>query len=368
MALPAFISAIALLCVPQSLSDTGKFIYAIVTNLLASAIICTAISVPYSCLLTFRTQNQNERTAMNVHRTICNFTTGIFFNIAFIPITNIFGGTQSSWIKVGIVLAFIGAAGMIICFKTTQEVTMVESESTKQSETKFMEGIKRLITNKYWVIMALAQLIANIIYSLSGSTNTYYAKWLFGNENIIAIMGAISIIPTLVGFVIVTPLVKKFGPVNVIRFSFLFGIIGSLIRIIFPYSFGAICVGGALISASTLPFMMVGMVLIADVADFEFWRSKKPLVGMVNSASSFGAKVGGGIGSGIIGLILSVFGYASHAATQTSRAITGIFVISNWLPGILITIMLILMLLYDIDKKYPDFKNDLNNKTKNKEK
>lgn len=359
MALPALLAVAGLLCMPQSLSESGKFIYAVVTNIFASAVVCTAISVPYACLLAYRTTDQNERTSMNIHRTICNFATGLFFSVAFIPVTNLLGGTQGAWIKVGIIIAVVAVAGMLLCFKTTPEMAVPVSEGKREELVPFFRGLRQLVTNRYWVIMALAQLVANIIYATASATNTYYARWIFGSENIIAVMGAIGFVPTLLGFFIVAPLVRRFGPHKVVRVSFAVGILGAIIRIAFPYSFVAVCIGGALVSASTMPFMMVGMVLIADVADFEEWRSGKAMVGMVNSASSFGAKVGSGIGSGLIGWILGIYGYASQAATQTASAIKGILVVANWMPGVLVAVMLLLMLVYDIDRKYPHFKEEL---------
>lgn len=66
MAIPTLIAIAGMLLMPSSLSDQGKFVYAIATNIFASAIVCTAISVPYACLLNFRTRNQVERTGMNI--------------------------------------------------------------------------------------------------------------------------------------------------------------------------------------------------------------------------------------------------------------------------------------------------------------
>lgn len=360
MAIPAVLAVLGLLCMPQSLSETGKFIYAVVTNLFATAIICTAISVPYACLLTYRTTDQNERTSMNVHRTIFNFSVGLFFAVGFIPVTNLLGGTQGAWIKIGVLIAIVAAAGMFICFKTTPECAAPsKKEGEKEQTVPFTVGLRRLFTNKYWILMALAQLVANVLYGLTGSTNTYYARWIFGNENIMAVMGAIGFVPTLLGFFLIAPLVRKIGPVKVVRGAFALGILGAVIKILFPYNFAAVCAGGSLVSVSTVPFMMVGMVLVANVADFEEWRNGQPMVGMVNSASSFGAKVGGGIGAGIIGWVLALFGYASAAATQTDSALQGILVIANWLPGVLIAILLVLMLLFDLDKKYPTYREEL---------
>ena len=362
MAFPALLAVLGLLCMPQGLSDTGKFIYAVVSNILATAVICTAISVPYACLLAFRTTDQNERTSMNVHRTICNFATGMFFSVGFIPLTNLMGGTQAAWIKVGVMVGAVAVAGMLICFWKTPEVSIGEDTSKKENRADtvpFGTSVHRLFSNKYWVIMAIAQLISNIIYSFTASTTVYYAKWIFGSENLMAVMGIIGFIPTMLGFFVISPLVPKFGPINVVRIGFAIGVMGAIIRIVFPYSFIAVCAGGALISLSTMPFMMVGMVLIAGIADFEEWKNGDPMVGMINSASSFGAKVGGGIGSGLILWVLGMFGYVSKAAEQTATAIQGVLVVCNWIPGIMVAILLVLMFVYDLDKKYPNFREEL---------
>ena len=360
MAIPAFLSVAALLCVPQGLSETGKFIYAIVSNIFATAIVCTAISVPYACLLNYRTRSQVERTGMNIRRTICNYVTGMILSVAFIPITKALGGTQAAWIKAGLVLAAVAMFGMFICFKVIREEDSSQSAANSSAQSvSFAKGLKLVFTNKYWIIMALAQLVANICYGLTGATNSYYARWIFGDESIVGIMGLIGFLPTLLGFFIVSPLVKKFGPTNVVKWALVLGVIGAVGRSLMPRNFWAVCGFGALSGISTMPFMMVGMVLIANVADFEEWRSGNQIVGLVNSATSFGAKVGSGVGAGLTGWILEWGGYVGTAAVQTESAIRSIFAVSIWLPGILTLILLLLMMAYDMDKKYPNFRKEL---------
>lgn len=92
---------------------------------------------------------------------------------------------------------------------------------------------------------------------------------------------------------------------------------------------------------------------------FEEWRSGNQIVGLVNSATSFGGKVGAGFGAGLIGWILEWGGYVGTAQVQTESAIRSIFAISIWLPGILILLLLLLMMAYDMDKKYPNFRQEL---------
>lgn len=364
------VSILMMLCVPSGMGSTAKFVYAIVSNIFASAIVTTAISVPYACLLNYRTQSQIERTKMNVRRTIVNYLFGMFFSVAFIPLTAAMGGTQKAWIVVGSIMAAVAALAMVVTFVTIKEQNSLQ-ESPKAKEKKqtdnAMEEISALFHNKYWVIMALAQLIANVSYSLNAATGVYYAKWIFGNESIVGVMGLIGLIPTILGFFIISPLVQRFGAIRVVKGGLLLGVIGSIGKAIFPRSFIAICGFGMLTSISTMPFMMVGMVLIANVADFEEWKSGRKMVGLVNSASSFGAKVGAGLGAGMIGWILAIGGYEASAAVQTGSAITSIFVISIWLPAVLIILLFIFMCIFDLDKKYPNYRTELLEKRKQEE-
>ncbi len=355
MVLPVLFGVAVLLCMPAGLSDSTKFIYAIVSNVIASAIISTAISVPYACLLNYRTESQLERTKMNVSRTIVNYMFGMFFSVAFIPLTNLLGGTQYSWIMLGMAMAAIGAILLMVTFFSTKEITT----KTAPHEINFKEDVKSLFTNKYWVIMTLAQLVANINYSLAGATGVYYAKWIFGDESLVGVMGIIGFVPAILGFLFISPLVKQFGTTKVVIGGLALGIAGSVGKMLLPYNFIAVCVFGGLVSLSTMPFMMVGMVLVSNVADFEEWRSGKKIVGLVNSASSFGAKVGSGVGAGLIGWVLSAGGYDGSASAQTESAMISILGISTWIPAALVVALFVLILLFDIDKKFPDYRSEL---------
>lgn len=43
------------------------------------------------------------------------------------------------------------------------------------------------------------------------SGGTYYAKYILGNDNIVALFGAVGLIPTLLGFILTGPMVSKLG-------------------------------------------------------------------------------------------------------------------------------------------------------------
>lgn len=59
------------------------------------------------------------------------------------------------------------------------------------------------------MIILIVNLLSNIIYGLANSSGTYYCKWIYGNDNLVGILGAIGMIPTLLGFILVGPMIKN---------------------------------------------------------------------------------------------------------------------------------------------------------------
>ena len=63
-----------------------------------------------------------------------------------------------------------------------------------------------LLQNKYWVIVLLFNLITNITAAVAAASGTYYAKWIFGNDNLVAVIGAAGMLATVIGFVVSKPI------------------------------------------------------------------------------------------------------------------------------------------------------------------
>lgn len=351
---------ILLFAVPSSLSGTGQFLYAVLTNVFASAVVATIINTPLQCLLYYRTRSQVERTKMNIPRTFTSILLSFALNILFIPMKNAFGGTQKGWIIASIIFGAIGALSLLICFFSTPEVTD-EGEDSEAEDTKvsFLEGLKALLTNKYWLIIAISRLLVEVTVALGSVVSLYYAKWLLGNEELASVVSLVTLPTMVIGMIILGQLVKRFGARNVSRYALILGMVGAVVRIASPLSIAMYTAGTVIASFATVPFNMLDNVMLSDVADFEEYRSGKRMVGMVNAASAFGIKGGSGITSGLVGGILFLCHYQEKATSQPASAINAISFLSNILPLILFILLFILLTNYDIEKKFPNFKKEL---------
>ena len=92
--IPAGIMMVLMFTVPD-IGATGQLVYATVTNILITAVFYTAMAIPYTSLLTVRTNSQEERATMGTFRSATGYIAGTIFAIGLIPITNAMGGTRA---------------------------------------------------------------------------------------------------------------------------------------------------------------------------------------------------------------------------------------------------------------------------------
>ena len=96
--IPAGIMLVLMFTVPKT-SGTLQIAYALVTNILLSAVLYTAVAIPYGSLMAVRTNSQEERGIMGTWRAGAGYVAGFIMAILIIPITNALGGIwRDYWI------------------------------------------------------------------------------------------------------------------------------------------------------------------------------------------------------------------------------------------------------------------------------
>ena len=110
---------------------------------------------------------------------------------------------------------------------------------------------------------------------------------------------------------------------------------------------------------AVLPITMMANIYLIDCMDYGEWKTGTRIEGMLNSLKTFSDKMGSGIASGLVGLIMGLGGYDGALAVQSQAALTSIVVLFNYLPMILSILLLILAIIYKLDKELPKIKADL---------
>ena len=366
MAVPAAIMIVLLFTVPIGFSDVGKIIYMFITNILLTAIVYTAIAIPYSSLQVVRTNSQEERGNMGIWRAAAGYVSGMIIAIAIVPITNMLGGDQSAWVKFGVGFALIVLLAFLICYAKSKEQAVEagaevapEKKEAEEEGVPFWTAIGNLFHNKYWVMVLILGIMANVSYGISGSSGTYYCKLIYGNDNLVGIMGAIGMIPTLLGFILVGPMIKKLGVTKTLKVSFFIGMVSTALRLINPSDFWYNTILGCFASFATIPMMCLLGVMTAMAIDYNEYKYEKRMVGTSQAASGFGGKIGTGVGASVVGWCLAAASYDGQATEVTSAVRQAVFSFGIYIPLILFIVMFVISLCFDLEAKLPAMREEM---------
>lgn len=364
LAVPAAAIVALMFTVPKNAADGMQAAYALVTNILLSAVIYTMIATPFSAVMVVRTRSNSERSSMGVFRAVGSYAAGMIIAIATIPVTNLLGGTQDAWIKYGTGLGLFVLLLFLICWNNGHKAPFTreaESGAAEQEEepVPFAPAMKMLFGNRYWVIVLLFNLITQITNTITASAGTYYCKWIFGNDNLVAVLGGLGLIATIVGFVLSKPIINKLGVTKTVSVGCLGAALFAGIRCLAPANFIMYAVTALLGSFVQIPLMCLYGVLLAMAVDFNEWKYDKKLVAMSGGAIGFGNKVGGGIGSLLLSLFLMLGSYDASLAAASASMRWSIYGFSNYFPVAINLLMFFIFRSFDLEAKLPALREEV---------
>ena len=361
MCIPFAVSGILLFSVPASWASTPKLVYVFITYNLVSTVIYTAINVPYSALNALMTQDPYERSVLSIFRNLLATAGTLTINTFTLPLVEYFGNNAAAWTKTFVVFGFVSIAAFLCTFFGTKErVRAAENEGEVQTEdVPFVTGIKALFKNKYWIMMTGMLALFFLMYSVNGGATVYYAKDILGDKNLVSTINGIFNIVQICGMFFIAMLVKKFGKRNVFALGLVLDIVGMLVLNFSGGSMAIIVVSSVIRGIGNACGGATMWAMVSDTIDYGEWKTGYRTEGLVNSACSFGYKIGNGIGSALLGLILEIGGYVGTAAVQTESALTSIKVCFVWIPILVYVCGLVIMKFYHLDKEFDGIIADL---------
>lgn len=358
LAIPIAIACVLVFLVPNT-GDFGKYVYVTITYNLVTTFLYTMINIPYGALTSFMSRDQNERTVINIFRMFMAQCGSLIINAGTLPLVNAMGGSsnQKSWIIVSVIYGIAAAVLFLVCFAKTKERVQV---SVEQKETiKFVQGFKLLLKNGAWLIIVGVWVCTALGMSLGMGVGTYYAKWILGDENLAGFIAAVSIIPVLVCMPAVAPLSKKYGKRDVAMVGGIISVIGQALMLANPTSGTWLIVCSLIKGVGSAALTGTLFAMVADTIEYGQWKTGTRVEGMLYSSTTFGAKIGAGIGGAVALAVIGAAGYDGLAAVQPETAITAIKNMYLAAPIPFMAAIPILYHFYKLDKIYPQVMADL---------
>lgn len=359
LAVPFSLSAILLIAIPAGLPVNAKVVYAFITYNLASTILYTAINIPYGLLNSLMTRDQYQRSVINIFRMTMAQVGSLIITSVTLPLINSMGGEQDAWIKVTVIYAIITTVLFLICFRNTKERVSMSQGTAVKDNIPLGTSVKALFKNTYWLLLVLVWVVMMLGTSLSGTVSTYYAQYILGSNNYMGVLNAASTVPMLVGIPLLTPLIKKWGKRNVAMVGSLIGAVGCCIMLTAPASLPVLVVGNVVKGMGTASISGTIFAMVADTIEYGQWKTGVRVQALLYSATTFGAKVGVGVGSAIAGFVLQNAGFDAALAQQSAEVLSALKVMYIAVPIGIGILEALCFFFYKLDKKYDKVMADL---------
>ncbi|HEY4390853.1 MAG TPA: MFS transporter [Paenibacillus sp.] len=355
LAIPFGIASVLLFTAPD-LGPTGALAYAYATYLIIN-ILYSGINIPYGVMNSLITQDGYQRSLLNIFRMLIGLTGTLIVTTMTLPLVEAFGGGKGGWLGT---FTIFGSASVILIFISFRSTKERVKPSVVNKKIPLKRSVKALFRNKYWIMMLLVMTCYGISSAAGAGVNVFYAQYILHNKDLVSLFGALSLIPLVLGLLVIAPVIKKYGKRNTAIIGLIISIVGCAILIMDPANLPIVLASIVIRSIGMVPVAASGYAMLADTIDYGEWKTGIRSEGLVYSAGSFGGKVGNGIGAALVGWLLAIGGYVGGQATISASASASIQFMFIYLPIIFNVILLIVLIPYKLDKEYPQIIEDLN--------
>jgi GPH family glycoside/pentoside/hexuronide:cation symporter len=371
MCLPLMITFLMTFHVPSALSGNAKVAYVAITYTLMCAVTYTAINMAYITLFTLFAPDSNDRNVATTFRTLFAMLTALVVGMVGMPMLNAMGGvkSQAAWDKMTFIFSILSLICIMITFfgvkekkLTAEDVAEVSGWEVESKEKKeymsLKEVFKNLSKSKYFYIAALLS-VAYYFGNSTGGINVFYARDILGDENLVGMIGLVSLPTMILGAVLAPILYNKFGKRRIMVLGSCVTIASTAIQLIDPYNMLLFFIMYAIKGIGTMLFGAGIGTLPGDVADWSEWKVGERAEGIVTSLSSFGCKVGSGVGGALVGWLLALGKYDGAAGVQVQSALNSEIAMMIGVPMVLGFIQILLLFVWDMEKKRPIIMKEL---------
>lgn len=205
--------------------------------------------------------------------------------------------------------------------------------------------------------MICATYICQQIYSAMLNMGIYYMIYILKNEDLYSVFSWAINIPVIIAMCITPMLVEKMkGLYRMNLAGYILGTAGR-VGVIFAGYMGSVPLMLAFTAVAALgmaPWQGDMGAVVASCSEYTYLTKHKHIDGTMYSCTSFGTKIGGGIGVALCGWLLDASGFVKEATIQPESCLNMLHVMYLWIPMVLsliITFIMSRMNVEDANKK-----------------
>ena len=373
------VGMVLLFSVPTGWSAGAKLAWAYVTYVIFS-FGYTLVNIPMAPIVSSLSASATERTKISTTRTVFSNLGSLTSSLFVLPIVYFFSGSKDAtgaalatgYRNTNIVLGIIVIIIMAICVFSIVEINPPTKSAGKSS---LIKDIGSLVKNKYYIMFLGEVFFLFLGYLSMYGAMQYYYTYIVGD------VSGMSLALTLLTLLAIPTMILA---------AYLNGKGIAKIKLI---QFGAIvdCVGFAILfftSNGTIATASLGLIglgfgfrssmffsMMPDIFDYTEWQVGRNLGGTQNAIQGFVNKVSSAAASAIVSALLV---WGNYDAAKLDKAMADGISIAKEFPqthtainfafgglALVATILSIVVLIpYDLDKKYPQIRAELNQRNK----
>ena len=357
MGLPLAVSLVMLFSVPAALSVHGKLIWIFACYNLVTSVFYTALNVPYSGMHNFLTDDSMERSRLSILRLIFAYAAQTLINSTTLLLVRGLGdGTetgQAGWTGAMIVIGMASFALALVTFFTTRErVGGGTEEDGKRLSVR--TSMRSVLHNRYLLLLLGAMLFSFTANALGSGAAAYYAESVLRDVNATTHLTNASTIAMVAGLILIVPFaLKRFSKRAIYQAGIAATAVAGFLSCIAPDSLPLLVAMNAVKGVAMGATSSMIYAMFADAVDWGEYRTGVRTAGLGTGLLQCMGKFGIALGTALMGVVLGAGGYTAGAGVQPEGGLSALIAVYTWIPGVILTVSLGLMLAYTLDGVYP---------------
>lgn len=283
------------------------------------------------------TKNSKERVQMGSYRFIFAFSTSLLIQSVTVIFVDFCGGGAEAWRTVAIIYAVIGLiintiSGLSV--KELPEEELISADQSKEEKYSAVDAFRLIIANKYYLMICGVYILQQLYTAMIGA-GIFYATWVLKNKNLFGVFSWAVNIPLIIALIFTPTLVGKWNGMYKLNLrGYMLAVAGRTLVVVAGYmeSVPLMLLFTAVAAFGQGPWQGDMNAVIASCSEYTYLTKGKKVEGTMYSCTSLGVKLGGGIGTAVVGWLLELSGYVGTAETQPESCISMLQFMYLWLP------------------------------------
>lgn len=379
------VGMVLLFSVPVSWGAMQKLIWAYVTYIIFS-FGYTLVNIPMVPIVNSLSADPMERTNIVTTKQILAALGSLTSSIFVLPMVHFFAGSEnatgdalaSGYRMTNMVLGAVVILILVICVFNVEEVippTIIEGKENNS----ISKDMKKIFKSKYFVLLITYSFFYFWGYLGMMAAIQYHFTYIIGSTSAMSVaMSLMTAVPIPVMILAAYLVSKGIGKAKLMIFGGIVDVV-ALTLMFFTSSATETCV---LIGIWAFGCAFRNCLMFAafpDVYDYTEYEVGKSLAGTQTAVMCFGSKVASALASAVVSLLLVWANYdgklldsllasggtVSDIASGYPSVVTAIRVAFIGLSILTTIVTIVVMLPYDLDKKFPEIQAELDRRRKN---